>query len=182
MTNTNQHASEIAGLDKLELAFLIKKLNNLYFFSPKDSPVSFAKAKEIIRTYEITDESIINEILMLTNFKTSILKSQSTNERKHKNDHVFLEEHRAALFQRLITEDLGLSQGMISGLICENKTTYYELRKLLEYINRQVRHSTTRSVINELIKVLAKLEYSNVRIPMAVGRLKRSKPLLRRVK
>jgi hypothetical protein len=85
----------------------------------------------------------------------------------------------SALFNRLITECDGIDEIHRAGLICEKETTYYELRKFLEYIVRQVSNSTTKTVINELIKVLSKMEFSNVRVPLTAGRVSRSLPLLR---
>lgn len=58
--------------------------------------------------------------------------------------------------------------------------TYFELRSLLIYLNRYVTNPTTKTVFNELIRVLTKMELASSKIPgMFTARIKASKQLIR---
>lgn len=59
--------------------------------------------------------------------------------------------------------------------------TYFELRKYLEYMSHFVINGTAKTVITELIRVLAKLEVAAVRVPgLTAGRIKMSRAMLKR--
>ena len=62
-----------------------------------------------------------------------------------------------------------------------DKMTYVELRGILNYILRYVSNATTKTVIQDIIKTLTKMEYTSVSITPTITkqRIKQSRPLLR---
>jgi len=75
-------------------------------------------------------------------------------------------------------DDSEIPQSILEDL---NKMTYVELRGFLNYLLRFVNNSTTKSVLQDIIKTLTKLEYTSAAITPTIThqRIKQSRPLLR---
>ncbi len=77
-----------------------------------------------------------------------------------------------------------ISRYVDGDIITEGKSfgniKYVEIIRFLKYIINHVSNSTTKTVLNELIKVLSKLEFTSVSlVPITTPRYKASKDVIR---
>ena len=95
----------------------------------------------------------------------------------------YLPERVEALLERICEkEDLSGTEHVAKWILLTERMdmTYFELRSLIIYLNKYVSNSTTKTVFNEIIRVLSKMELGSTRIPgMTKARMKISKKLMR---